>query len=228
MCLFYNRDAFKDNAKTFHIKGDAKLLSSIGFNEDVSQIALDVAGNDVNKAIFLLIYYTSSNGPIKEENVMTEDEKENAETFKANLTMEEAQNLRCGDIIDHRLRPGGRFHLSVISEKDGSNLKIHPLFAGNDIKYDDWMDYTQQLKCFSKPGSITNRPAHRLKHLQNGDVVDINPLQQQSGWTCGVIEVISKESGQLQIKYYFNNEDCYYWTHRDNVLEVKSSTYQFE
>eukprot|EP01084_Bolivina_argentea_P005744 10859_1 len=228
MCLFFNRDAFKDNDKTFHIKGDAKLLSSIGFNEDVSQVALDVAGNDVNKAIFLLIYYTDRNGPIKEENVVTEDEKENVDTFKANLTMEEAQNLQCGDIIDRRPRPAGRCELSVISEKDGTNLKIHPLFAGNDIKYDDWMDYTQQLQCFAKPGSITNRPAHRLKHLQKGDIVDINPLCHQDGWTCGVIEKVQKASGQIKIQYFFNHNMKFYWTHCDNALEVKPSTYEFE
>eukprot|EP01084_Bolivina_argentea_P009967 18601_1 len=108
--------------------------------------------------------------------MVIQDEQQYIDTFTANLTMEEANKVQCGDIIDHRPRPGGICELAMISEKDGTNLKIHYLFAGNDTKYDDWTDYTKELECFAKPGSITNRTSHRLKHLQKGDIVDINPL----------------------------------------------------
>eukprot|EP01084_Bolivina_argentea_P005745 10860_1 len=225
---YFNRDSFKDNNDKFHIKADAKLLSSIGFDEQMAQVALDVAGNDANKAIFLLIRYISRNGPLKEENMVIQDEKQYIDTFTANLTMEEANKVQCGDIIDHREKPGGIWDLVMISEKDGTNLNIHHFMFGNDTKYDVWSDYKKQLQCFSKAGSITNRTAHRLKHLQKGDIVDINPLSQQGGWLCGVIDNVDKASGQIDIKYYFNNEMEYYWTHCDNVLEVRSSTYEFE
>eukprot|EP01084_Bolivina_argentea_P250353 419406_1 len=105
----------------------------------MAQVALDVAGNDANKAILLLINYISMNGPIKEENNMViQDEEQYIDTFTANLTMEEANSLQCGDIIDHRPRPGGICDLAMISEKDGTNLKIHYFFTGNDTKYDKW------------------------------------------------------------------------------------------
>eukprot|EP01084_Bolivina_argentea_P009599 17917_1 len=113
----------------------------------------------------------------------------------ATLSYLEADTLEINDMIDHRNTCEeyfGLYLVAMILDKNGTNLKIHYFFRGNDTKYDKWSDYTKELQCFAKPGSITNRTSHRLKHLQKGDIVDINPLCHQDGWTCGVIETVQK------------------------------------
>eukprot|EP01084_Bolivina_argentea_P226089 381947_1 len=146
--------------------------------------------------------------------------------FQPHLSMDEANKLQCGDMIDHKYSITDKFDSAMILGKKGTNLKIH--YTQFDDEYDKYSDYTKELHCFAAPGSISTRHAHRLKQLQKGDFVSINPIHKHPECKCGMVEELDTGSGQLQIKYRFDNNFYSYWTHCDNEIEIKARQYELK
>ena len=116
--------------------------------------------------------------------------------FLSHMILEEACELKVNDKIDHRDQVG-RFVSSTISEKNGSNLKIH--YDGWRAKWDVWSDYKQELYRFAVAGSISKRPRHRFLDLKIGDFVLINPRRKHPGWKNGEIRRFGDDCGQVQV-----------------------------
>ena len=139
--------------------------------------------------------------------------------FPSHMSLEDASELKVHDKIDHRDEIG-RFLYATVSQKQGSNLMIH--YDGWSKKWDTWSDFKKEIHQFAKAGSISKRPAHRLKHLKKGDYIDINPTHRHpaSGWTCGEIKRFDKESGQIQVIYTYGDKHYLYWAHLDDENEI--------
>ena len=59
-------------------------------------------------------------------------------SFSSHMTLQDAINLKIHDKIDHRDQVG-RFVFATVSEKQGTNLKIH--YDGWSRKWDTWSDF---------------------------------------------------------------------------------------
>ena len=149
-------------------------------------------------------------------------DKSSMPLFKSHMQLQDAVKLKVHDKIDHRDN-SGRFINATVTEKQGTNLKIH--YVGCDyyeygLVPDVWSDFQEELYRFAKPGSISNRPAHRFKELKKGDHIDINPTRTHYGWKCGEIQKLDQKSGQVQVAYEFADESYLYWAHLDNKQEI--------
>ena len=160
------------------------------------------------------------------------DPSDASNEFIPHMSIEEVNNLQINDKIDHRNK-NGKFVKAIIINKIGSKCYIH--YEGEDETHTITSDCIQRRRRFAKYGSISSRPAgSRLAHLSIESPVDINPLLAHPGWTCGTIQNMDDESGQVQVKVYNVNNLKSYWTHLDNSDEIdiygiksnKSSTYQ--
>eukprot|EP01083_Nonionella_stella_P105332 302949_1 len=129
--------------------------------------------------------------------------------------MEDAMKLTVHEKIDHRDQVGRAVFATVI-EKKGSLLKIH--YDGWSRIWDIWSDFSVELHRFAVAGSISLRPAHRLKSLKKGDYVDINPLLRHFGWKVGAVR--RRSAGQVQVIYEYLNKNYFCWTHLDHTNEI--------
>ena len=145
----------------------------------------------------------------------------NMPTFESHMQLQDAFKLKVHDKIDHRDQVG-RFVYATVSEKQGTNLKIH--YDGWSRKWDTWSDFQKEIHRFAKAGSISKRPAHRFKQLKKGDYVDINPTQRHPGWKCGEIRRLDQKSGQVQVVYESADKNYLYWAHLDNKHEIAEFT----
>eukprot|EP01083_Nonionella_stella_P193836 715418_1 len=127
------------------------------------------------------------------------------------MTLERATQLKVNDKIDHR-DCAGRYQKATIKDKQGDYYKIH--YNGWSRKWDILSNYRTQLHRFAEYGSISQRPAHRLKHVKQGDTILINT---QSGWIPGRIERTDAHSGQVHV--YFETGRS--WEHLDDVTRIK-------
>eukprot|EP01084_Bolivina_argentea_P268925 456912_1 len=161
--------------------------------------------------------------PQIQQSKTSDDNVDNIPPFVSHLTLKEASKLRIHDKIDHRDQVG-RFVFGTISEKKGTNLKIH--YDGwMSKKWDTWSDFSLEIHRFARADSISKRPAHRFRHLKKGDYVDINPTQRHPGWKCGEIRRLDQKSGQIQVVYEaVDNKNYLYWAHLDNVNEIAEFT----
>ena len=142
---------------------------------------------------------------------------EDTSAFPSHMTLRDAHKLKIGDKIDHR-DVAGRFVFATVSEKQGTNLKIH--YDGWPDKWDIWSDFSKEIHRFAVAGSISMRPAHRFLNLKIGDFVDINSTQRRSRWKAGVIKRVLPKSGQVQVAYSMGDNNHLYWIHLDNVSEI--------
>merc|ERR1712176_788736 len=145
----------------------------------------------------------------------------NMPPFESHMTLSAALNLKVHDKIDHRDQ-AGRFVFATVSEKQGTNLKIH--YDGWSRKWDTWSDFGSEIHRFAAPGSISKRASHRFKTLKKGDYVDINPTQRHPGWKCGEIRRLDQKSGQVQVVYECLDKNYLYWAHLDNFEEIAEFT----
>ena len=143
--------------------------------------------------------------------------------FKPHMTLSQAHKLKIGDKIDHR-DSIGRFVFATVSQKQGTNLKIH--YDGWSRKWDIWSNFNEEIHRFAVAGSISKRKAHRFQHLKKGDFVDINPTQRHPGWKCGKIRRFDQKSGQIQVIYESMDKDLLYWAHLDDEAEIAEFTSQ--
>ena len=141
--------------------------------------------------------------------------------FESHMPLQDAFKLKIHDKLDHRDQVG-RFVYATVSEKQGSNLKIH--YDGWSRKWDTWSDFQKEIHRFAKAGSISKRPAHRFKQLKKGDYVDINPTQRHPGWKCGEIRRLDQKSGQVQVVYESADKNYLYWAHLDHKEEIAEFT----
>ena len=147
--------------------------------------------------------------------------KDEISHFPSHMTVQEAFQLKIHDKIDHRDQVG-RFVFATVSEKQGTNLKIH--YDGWSRKWDTWSDFSTEIHRFAVAGSISKRGAHRFEHLKKGDYIDINPIPRHPGWTHGEIRRLDRTSGQVQVVYEAMDKNYVYWTHLDNEAEIAEFT----
>jgi len=141
--------------------------------------------------------------------------------FESHMTLQQGFKLKIHDKIDHRDQVG-RFVFATVSEKQGTNLKIH--YDGWSRKWDTWSDFNKEIHRFAAAGSISKRPSHRFSELKKGDYVDINPSQRHPGWKCGEIRRLDQKSGQVQVVYECGDKNYLYWAHLDNLNEIAEFT----
>ena len=120
--------------------------------------------------------------------------------FEKHMTLNIARKLKVGDKIDH-MDKRGKFCKAVVIGKTEDGLKVH--YEGRSVDDDVISDYKTELRRFAKRGSISGRPAHRLKELKKGDFVNVNPMGRhpEIGWQCCKIQQMDKQSGQIQVCY---------------------------
>ena len=137
------------------------------------------------------------------------------------LSLQQALTLKLYDKIDFRCK-NGKFVLSTIIMKHGTRLKIQYARSYSYRIY-AWIDAQMELYRLAKPGSISERPAHRLKSLKVDDFVDIKPFGSHSGWRGGIITKVDKKSGQVRVGIGSVSEDLPsgIWVHLDNEDEIE-------
>eukprot|EP01084_Bolivina_argentea_P219738 372599_1 len=148
------------------------------------------------------------------------DNNNNIPSFQSHMSLEEANRLRINDKIDHRNQVG-RFVSATLSEKQGTNVRIHYDALGCDS--DSWSDFNLEIHRFAVAGSISKRAAHRFSSLSKGDYVDINP-RGHPGWKCGEIRKLDETSGQVQVEYESLDNNYLYWAHLDDFNEIAEFT----
>eukprot|EP01084_Bolivina_argentea_P261263 441436_1 len=154
---------------------------------------------------------------MEEKNEHKNDNTDMFTAFVSHMSLDEATRLKINDTIDHR-DTINRFILATITDKQGTNLKIH--YNGWGSKWDAWSDYNAEIHRFAIAGSISERSAHRCQQLDIGDHIGINPMHRCPGWKFGEIKRMDEKSGQVQIRYRFGHEIHLYWAHLDNTLEI--------
>ena len=100
----------------------------------------------------------------------------------------------------------GRFVYGTIMGANLENttcVKIH--YDGWSRKWDCFSDFCIEGNRFAKAGSISRRPAHRLKNINPYRWVDLNPLVRHPGWCIGEVR---KLDGLLLIYIFFNLLAC--------------------
>ena len=149
----------------------------------------------------------------------SENLNNDAHPFPSPLTLKDASNLKVNDKADH-CDIVGRFLLATITDKVGTNLKIH--YDGWPKKWDIWCDFSKELHRFAAPKSISKRPAHRFKDLKEKDLIDIQPFTRfpAAGWKPGEISAFDEESGQIQVWYDQKGKRYLQWAHPDDPTKV--------
>ena len=143
--------------------------------------------------------------------------------FTPHLSMEQANKLRCHDKVDHR-DDAGRFIKSTITDKNGTNLKIH--YDGWSSKWDSWCDYSDNLHRFALARSISRCPRVRGKHIEEKMFVDIKPSYRHGknghgcSWRKGKVRRLDDYSGQIEVIYKYKQKKYLLWVHLDNKDEV--------
>eukprot|EP01084_Bolivina_argentea_P257116 433103_1 len=198
------------------------------------------------RKILLMRRFIGDGDDIKTEN----KEAENDDTFIANMTYKQAKCLQFLNKIDIRLSNGLSYTATIcdIEMKDNDEkmykilsksalkrtqhkyIKIHMdefdlkwMYFGS--KYTKWIDidkiFKHKLYKLQKYKSISNRTSHRLKHIQIGDSIDINPIHIDPGWKPAQIKQIYK--GQIQVKFTHSvsKRNRLYWLHLDNEVECE-------
>ena len=100
-------------------------------------------------------------------------------------------------------------------------VKVH--IIGWSSKKDKHCDLSKAFNRFATPKSISRRKAHRLTHLQKGDYLDVCPTihHHSDEWFAARIVRLEARSGQVQVIYIdADGNDCLYWVHLDDVMEV--------
>eukprot|EP01083_Nonionella_stella_P192172 710644_1 len=145
-------------------------------------------------------------------------EEEKQPPFISHMTHDEVSKLTKHEKIDHR-DSVGRFVFATISEKQGTNLKIH--YDGWSRKWDVWSNYSIELYRFAKHKSISLRPAHRFTDIKPDHFVDINP-KHVVGWTAGIVRRKDRKSGQVQVSYWDGKKDTrsLMWVHLDDETMI--------
>eukprot|EP01084_Bolivina_argentea_P049079 90314_1 len=138
----------------------------------------------------------------------------NIAEFAQHMTHKQAQDLRVGDVIDHR-EENGIVRNAMVMDKYGSNVFLHYIgYLDDSNRWDICCSYDTELHRFASKDSISKRPAHRLKHLRYGDMLDVNC--KSNGWK--VAKIKRKESGQIEVSFYSKYSDNF-WVHLDNSRE---------
>eukprot|EP01084_Bolivina_argentea_P288837 495820_1 len=143
--------------------------------------------------------------------------KQVAPLYIPHLELRDAFKLKIGDTLDHR-DEFGLFALATITHKRDAILKIH--YEGWSDTWDTWSDFEKELHRFAKPFSISQRPAHRLQSLKDGDLIYINPGLKHSGWKPGKIVQHQQGYGQVEVSYTHDGKNYFIWTHLDNCAEI--------
>eukprot|EP01083_Nonionella_stella_P315613 1140538_1 len=141
--------------------------------------------------------------------------------FHANMTIKQASELKIHDCFDHRDAVGRMVHAQVV-DKQGTLLKVH--YMGWSRKWDCWCDYSQNIHRFANEKSISTRKRHRLYGLAKYDYVELNPMRRHPGWKLAEIRRMDKQSGQIQCVYQMNETNYLYWSHFDDIHEVRPFT----
>eukprot|EP01083_Nonionella_stella_P186142 680714_1 len=139
------------------------------------------------------------------------------------MTLQRATQLKVNDKIDHR-DCAGRYQKATIKDKQGDYYKIH--YNGWSRKWDILSNYRTQLHRFAEYGSISQRPAHRLKHVKQGDAVllNISSYSSKFTWKTGKINRTDGHSGQVHISFEKDDGSVgYSWEHLDDETMVKRS-----
>jgi len=146
--------------------------------------------------------------------------------FVPHMTFVDAHKLRVGDQLDHRNSHGKFIMATIVHKSKGGVIKIH--YEGLSSKYDTECSYVHELHRFAVAGSISRRPAHRLKYIKTGSFVDIN-IQEGSnpGWRKAEVVTLCTRSGQIQVQYLLDISEGITkpmkwtkWVHLDNTKEV--------
>mmetsp|Transcript_43677 Transcript_43677/g.72135 ORF Transcript_43677/g.72135 Transcript_43677/m.72135 type:complete len:584 (+) Transcript_43677:45-1796(+) len=145
-------------------------------------------------------------------------------SFKPHMTFAEAHQLKIGGKIDHR-NSGGKFVMATITHQSHSGVfKLH--YDGMDVRNDTQCSYINALHLFAVAGSISRRPAHRLRYIKHGSFVDIN-VPQHPGWRKAECVGLCSRSGQIQVQYLLDISEgkssplkWTTWVHLDNSKEV--------
>ena len=181
---------------------------------------------------------TISSVEAEQERIGTSEDQNYVPSFPQSLSLIQARNLNVGDNIDFR-DDNGRYVVAIVTKQEGSHLALHSMNDDGHFQCD--IEDENQLKRIFTLGSIANRQAHRLQHLQIGDLVDFIPkLEHRRKYSdysrqgrysycmrgiCG--EIMKRELGQIQVRYRHSERNRSYnwirslcWTHLDNVNEV--------
>lgn len=146
-----------------------------------------------------------------------QQETEEIPPFPLHITFQDALKLKVNDKVDHQDFVG-RFQLSTVVEKQGTNLKIH--YDGWRRKWDIWSDFSKEIHRFAVAESISRRPSHRATLLKTDDFVDVNRTVRHPGWKHGKILKFDQKSGQVHVGYKFQETIYRFWTHLDDVAKI--------
>eukprot|EP01083_Nonionella_stella_P064041 166569_1 len=133
--------------------------------------------------------------------------------------------LQSNESVDFR-NDDGKYVLAKVTDKSNTKLQIN----GASI------DCVAESNRFAKPGSVSGRPAHRLRHLNVGDGAKVNALHNTKHhgsylWIpCQIVQFdevdsninyefsntktkqyVKRKSGQIQVSYVLENEHHMQW-----------------
>lgn len=156
--------------------------------------------------------------------------------FKAHMEAAEVSTLQIGDRFDHRDK-FGRYFKAQVADKRGSSICVR--YEGWEEKWNIWCDSRVEPHRFAKYKSVSERPAHRLKDLVAGDMIDV--YTPNIGWKYATIKDLDKDeqtnqlkSGQVQVIFSGNGPaanivdhegtettttEMVRWVHLDNTEE---------
>eukprot|EP01084_Bolivina_argentea_P261503 441940_1 len=108
----------------------------------------------------------------------------------------------------------------ITKNKNNENMSSNGTKSVARSTKDTHNEMTNQLSSFAKP-------AHRLKQIEKGDYVNINPLYRypHHGWQCGKIENVYT-NGQVKVAYMVNGREYTYVVHLDNEAEIDLCSYE--
>eukprot|EP01084_Bolivina_argentea_P116398 206832_1 len=138
--------------------------------------------------------------------------------FPSHLTKYQMSQLSMSMKVDHRDFVGKFVLATVIERTNGGVLRLH--YDGYSAKW-DVCTTLRYIYEFAPARSISRRPAHRLKHLQPDDYIEIN-TSKTAGWVKGKIRQLCQISGQIQVCFRLSEEydNVLTWVHLDNINEV--------
>ena len=128
--------------------------------------------------------------------------------FTPHLTMRQASRLSVGSQVDYR-DTSGRFLPSKVVGKHGTTLSVvYDAYKGTTWQSRAPVNYRKEWHRLATIGSVSGRIAHRFKHLEKGDFIDVNPKNEHSGWKCGEIKKLDWKSGQIEVSTSSNTNPC--------------------
>ena len=97
---------------------------------------------------------------------------------------------------------------------------------GEPYQCKTWLNFENQYNKFAPAGSISKRRQHRYPSLRKRDYILINPTLTHPGWKLGKIMGTDRvcgsgNLGQVYVRYKYDKQYWYYWTHLDDETEVK-------